>query len=755
MSPRWYDKRTGDHLALDTGGGALARLWATALAARSTRRYVKATGTSVQINLPKTPDTPETRVRVEGPAVVQRDRARPRADLLRRLRGGDGAALPRPGVRGDPRRPDEGLRGLRRPRRGHRLRVPRGGARRALAPPRDPRRQDRQLPPVPADAVEREPDGLLRHARARTRTRCRASRSSRRTGRTTSAASTSCARCGQLRPVPALRGAHVPRQREDDQAGPLADVRASTAERAAPWTTAPCASGSGRSSPAGGRRGPRRPGRRARRRPSWRARCSTSTARGSRGSSDVAEATDGSLAPGSRRRARLAPAAAARAASGAARAAGARRRSTRCGRTSSSHGGDVELLGRRGRRRAAARCAGSCDGCPSSAVTLKLAIEDAIHQAAPDVEDIEAEGAVEAAPPAPALLQIELVGGAGRRRWPTARGRRPAACPSCATASPSLQDVAGELVLFCRARRRTYAYRPRCPGVRASLGGGALRGAELALRGLRRPLRRAPRRPRARRAAAAPRARAAARRRRRDRQGRARGGGMRPMAVDAARSRLAPAGAPRPASARRRSSAARCAARRSRRSTATCSTSTRASCCAPAAPARSSSTARRRPTGTGGSCPTAGCGSTTSRSTTWPGRSCACRSTSPSSSTARPSERVMAYYPGPMGATESLLRPRGVARARAGQPGAASSSPTSRRCSSTARSARAEQWIVPIDECLRLVGVIRTRWRGSPAARRSGRRSGGSSTSSTGARDRSAPRRPRSDGRAPRTAEGS
>ena len=32
MSPRWYDKRTGDNLAMDTGGGALARLWATALA---------------------------------------------------------------------------------------------------------------------------------------------------------------------------------------------------------------------------------------------------------------------------------------------------------------------------------------------------------------------------------------------------------------------------------------------------------------------------------------------------------------------------------------------------------------------------------------------------------------------------------------------------------------------------------------------------------------------------------------------------
>ena len=32
MSPRWFDKRTGDHLALDTGGGPIARLWVTALA---------------------------------------------------------------------------------------------------------------------------------------------------------------------------------------------------------------------------------------------------------------------------------------------------------------------------------------------------------------------------------------------------------------------------------------------------------------------------------------------------------------------------------------------------------------------------------------------------------------------------------------------------------------------------------------------------------------------------------------------------
>ncbi|MDX6205309.1 MAG: hydrogenase large subunit [Frankiales bacterium] len=52
MSPRWFDGQ--DNLALDTGGGPLARLWSTALANLVDIGYVKATGTSVQINLPKT-----------------------------------------------------------------------------------------------------------------------------------------------------------------------------------------------------------------------------------------------------------------------------------------------------------------------------------------------------------------------------------------------------------------------------------------------------------------------------------------------------------------------------------------------------------------------------------------------------------------------------------------------------------------------------------------------------------------------------
>src|SRR6476659_96590 len=41
MSPRWFDKRTGDYLALDTGGGPLARLWATALAKLVDTPFVK------------------------------------------------------------------------------------------------------------------------------------------------------------------------------------------------------------------------------------------------------------------------------------------------------------------------------------------------------------------------------------------------------------------------------------------------------------------------------------------------------------------------------------------------------------------------------------------------------------------------------------------------------------------------------------------------------------------------------------------
>jgi hydrogenase large subunit len=78
MSPRWFDGK--DHLALDTGGGPLARLWATALAGLVDIGYVKSTGHSVQINLPKTalkgPVELEWKIPQHGSNTIERDRAR-------------------------------------------------------------------------------------------------------------------------------------------------------------------------------------------------------------------------------------------------------------------------------------------------------------------------------------------------------------------------------------------------------------------------------------------------------------------------------------------------------------------------------------------------------------------------------------------------------------------------------------------------------------------------------------------------------
>jgi len=77
MSPRWFDGK--DHLALDTGGGALARLWSTALAGLVDIGYVKATGTSVQINLPKSVLSGPVSFEWKTPKwsnTIERDRAR-------------------------------------------------------------------------------------------------------------------------------------------------------------------------------------------------------------------------------------------------------------------------------------------------------------------------------------------------------------------------------------------------------------------------------------------------------------------------------------------------------------------------------------------------------------------------------------------------------------------------------------------------------------------------------------------------------
>ncbi|MFG1639257.1 nickel-dependent hydrogenase large subunit [Amycolatopsis sp. NPDC049252] len=77
MSPRWFDGQ--DHLALDTGGGPIARLWVTALAGLVDTPYVKSTGHSVTINLPRTATKPEVSFEWKIPQwsnALERNRAR-------------------------------------------------------------------------------------------------------------------------------------------------------------------------------------------------------------------------------------------------------------------------------------------------------------------------------------------------------------------------------------------------------------------------------------------------------------------------------------------------------------------------------------------------------------------------------------------------------------------------------------------------------------------------------------------------------
>jgi hydrogenase large subunit len=80
MSPRWLDARSGEHLALDTGGGPFARFYATALAGLVDTPYVKAPGDgTVQISLPRSERLPETTLTWRIPPwsnAIERDRAR-------------------------------------------------------------------------------------------------------------------------------------------------------------------------------------------------------------------------------------------------------------------------------------------------------------------------------------------------------------------------------------------------------------------------------------------------------------------------------------------------------------------------------------------------------------------------------------------------------------------------------------------------------------------------------------------------------
>jgi Fe-S cluster biogenesis protein NfuA/nitrite reductase/ring-hydroxylating ferredoxin subunit len=138
-----------------------------------------------------------------------------------------------------------------------------------------------------------------------------------------------------------------------------------------------------------------------------------------------------------------------------------------------SHGGNVELLGIEGGI-ARLRLEGSCDGCPASASTMELAIEQAIQEAAPDLEGIDVEGVTA---PAPALGGFELPmagGGPPVSGWMLVDGLgslMPGAVTGASAGGRSLvvANVAGDLL----------AYKNRCAGCGAALDHGDLSGGTL------------------------------------------------------------------------------------------------------------------------------------------------------------------------------------------------------------------------------------------------------------------------------------
>ena len=79
--------------------------------------------------------------------------------------------------------------------------------------------------------------------------------------------------------------------------------------------------------------------------------------------------------------------------------------------------------------------------------------------------------------------------------------------------------------------------------------------------------------------------------------------------------------------------------------------------------------------------------------------------------------RVMAYYPSPMGPTESLLRLEAWSALEEANPVLRGmETDVEALLVNRARGAR-RHLLVPIDECYRLVGLVRTRWRGFTGGR--------------------------------------
>ena len=156
-----------------------------------------------------------------------------------------------------------------------------------------------------------------------------------------------------------------------------------------------------------------------------------------------------------------------------------------------SHGGNVELLDISPAGVVRLRLLGTCQGCPSSSVTLKFAVEEAIESAAPEVTAIEVVEE-ESRPAVPAVIPVDALlvrlnheadgtaTGGDAAGWHEHASGSWEPVPEIAGLEPG--DVAGFLVggypvLACRTGQDVYAYRDYCPRCTAAMAGATLQRA--------------------------------------------------------------------------------------------------------------------------------------------------------------------------------------------------------------------------------------------------------------------------------------
>lgn len=139
-----------------------------------------------------------------------------------------------------------------------------------------------------------------------------------------------------------------------------------------------------------------------------------------------------------------------------------------------SHGGDVELLEVSEAGVVRLRLLGSCDGCPSSSVTLKLAVEGAIEAAAPEITSIQVEDAP--ADAAEGLISVSSL----RSRIDVQMTDQVSSweplpqLADLASGAVMSVEVGSSRVLVCRIGTDLFAYLDRCARCEASMEGAAL-----------------------------------------------------------------------------------------------------------------------------------------------------------------------------------------------------------------------------------------------------------------------------------------